>query len=820
MKNRRITITALALSLILINYNSFAQRAEELLPKAIQLEEVKGDLYGAIKTYQQVIDQYPDNSKACAEALLHLAICYEKLGLEEARKTYREVITRYPDQADKVALARERIVKLDAFNSELLARAEQHFKNGNELYKRWEYEAAIKEYEKAVSSGPGTSLALNAKYRIGQSWYRAGEYNKALATFTKLVEENPKSNLVPVTELMIAQVRSEIESDKSRQIIKNPDDENTITDPVTGITYKKVRSFAGKNDQIKYTRGGFTMSPDCRFMVGENKVVPVDGGDAFKLTQMDAMRSIYSPDMKKAAFYADNSIWIMPVSPENGRSAGQPEKILGGSYYLQTPVSWSPDCEKLAIRRGSGIIWTVSLKDRELKRITDTSLQCLSPVWSNDGKSFVYRSGKGLDDLWLTSIEGTETRFIVSKGGIPKFWSQDSKWISHSNYDIGKDYLYSVDQDKDFEIIKPRQVGNFIAFSPDNSKMLFYRPSFDIKWEFRVVSVDGGPFFDPLRDVDIYDVTWFTDSKRVFARSINDRGEEIYRIVPLRDDKSKILEIDVNIKGKPNLWDISPEKKMLAFTVNRENGNRDIYIVPVSVNDARTSGPAKLVFEDWTGQSFYVHWSWSRDGNNIAIIHEKNIWVIPLQGGKPYQATNTQEDKRYVKWSPDGSMISFFSYPEKKNILNVIPASGGNSITVTENFSEASWSPDSKGFLIITGSKISQIGLDGQLIKQYFDYKDHDISFILFPKWSPDGKYFAFIGPKKGDVYQRVFVVSTKDGKLTEIASDDNYPYQNHLKWSPDGKWISFISNGTVKMRPEGTLWEADFREVQEKLLK
>ena len=90
------------------------------------------------------------------------------------------------------------------------------------------------------------------------------------------------------------------------------------------------------------------MSPDGRFMVLENKVVPVDGSDAFDLVEMKALRAIYAPGMKKAAFYADSAIWTVPVSPETGRSNGQPEKLLSGGYIYQYPVSWSPDGEKIA----------------------------------------------------------------------------------------------------------------------------------------------------------------------------------------------------------------------------------------------------------------------------------------------------------------------------------------------------------------------------------------------------------------------------------------------------------------------------------------
>ena len=66
------------------------QQAQKLLSEAIYQEEVNGDLDEAIKTYQLILNKYPDNRKVSAEALLHLGMCYEKLGLDQARQTYTD----------------------------------------------------------------------------------------------------------------------------------------------------------------------------------------------------------------------------------------------------------------------------------------------------------------------------------------------------------------------------------------------------------------------------------------------------------------------------------------------------------------------------------------------------------------------------------------------------------------------------------------------------------------------------------------------------------------------------------------------------------
>jgi len=194
MKTSIKTYCTLLVSVILLlsSVSIFPQQSSgQLFEKALYAEEVKGDLPEALSLYQQILDENPDNRQLGAQALLHKGLCYEKLGSEQARQAYRGVISRYGEQAAEVAQARERVSRLDAHLAELNIKAEQHIKQGNELFKRWEYEDAVREYENAIKLRPNTLLAMNAQYCIGQSWYRAGKYEDALATLTNLIEENP-----------------------------------------------------------------------------------------------------------------------------------------------------------------------------------------------------------------------------------------------------------------------------------------------------------------------------------------------------------------------------------------------------------------------------------------------------------------------------------------------------------------------------------------------------------------------------------------------------------------------------------------------------
>ena len=112
MKHTKAISVIMTICLILGNQYLFAQKAEELLSEAIQLEEVKGELEEAIKTYKLIVSQYPDNERVCAEALLHTGSFYEKLGKTEAIKSYELILERYPEQKAQAEAARARLAEL------------------------------------------------------------------------------------------------------------------------------------------------------------------------------------------------------------------------------------------------------------------------------------------------------------------------------------------------------------------------------------------------------------------------------------------------------------------------------------------------------------------------------------------------------------------------------------------------------------------------------------------------------------------------------------------------------------------------------------
>ncbi len=103
-----------------MNIASSQETAGQLYEKALYLEEGKGELQLAIKLYQQILNQYPDDREVRAKAQLHIGMCKEKLGLKEAIDAYQKVIDNYPEFQNEVSVAKQNLKRLSNVLDETL----------------------------------------------------------------------------------------------------------------------------------------------------------------------------------------------------------------------------------------------------------------------------------------------------------------------------------------------------------------------------------------------------------------------------------------------------------------------------------------------------------------------------------------------------------------------------------------------------------------------------------------------------------------------------------------------------------------------------
>ena len=696
-------------------------------------------------------------------------------------------------------------------SAEVSLQAEQKFSEAVTLLKREDFTEAIAAYEKVIELLPQSPIAQDASYWIGQTYLRMGKYDEALAVFKRLLKDHPGSPIVPVTQLMVARAEQEKETQKTNTKRAAASDPAAIVDPQTGAAFRRIHTLSGKSDVI-FGLGGF-LSPNGKFILSEMTVIPLDGSEPFPLADKKGWRGTWSPDGKKAAFYAENAIWVVPVSPESGRPTEPPRKLLDGKYAFQYPVSWSPDSAKIAISRRDGTtdgdIWMLALKDGELTRLTDEPGYETNAFWLPDGKTLVYLTrGQRFEIRSKPATGGTPKTLVEMEVGELLSLSPDGKWLAYKDRQTLN--LCRLADQRIFRIAPPDGVGTFHYWSKDGDKVIFRRSSYEWKSLLRVGSTSGGPTFELARGIDLwpYQQTWSSGSDRIVTHRANDNQ---LVMIPLSGGGPLPVELGAATGEKAKPLAFSPDHTRLAYAVQRENENEDLYTIPVTLDEPVATGPPALVFKDWDRRQVLMQMSWSPDGTRIALIHKGDIWLTSATEEKRVQLTKTPEIEGGPKWSPRADKIVFSSeIKEGDTRLKVISTSGGEAMTLLAPSDHHCWSPDGKAVTVVSDKKLLNVPIDGGKSREILDLTGKGYTERFWGlTWLPDGRHMAFMAePEKARGGSSLICIASIDtGEITELATDDN-GWKDGFFLSPDGKWVSYYTDEFIKVRPTSTLWE------------
>lgn len=130
----------------------------------------------------------------------------------------------------------------------------------------------------------------------------------------------------------------------------------------------------------------------------------------------------------------------------------------------------------------------------------------------------------------------------------------------------------------------------------------------------------------------------------------------------------------------------SPDGKEIVFYAYR-SGNRDLWIMPTE------GGPARQLTNHLERDSYPV---WSPDGTRIAFDSfrggSSDIWLLTVASGELEQLTKIPGSERAPAWSPDGRWIIFH---EDTLGFSRVPAGGGDAERLGAfDYGVARFSPD------------------------------------------------------------------------------------------------------------------------------
>ncbi len=686
MKQRKTLILVVVLSLILAGYNSFAQTAEELLPKAIQLEEVKGDLNEAIKIYQMIITQDSGNRKIVAEAYFHMGMCFEKLGMQDAMNAYMEIINNYGDQKNIVARARDRLSRLEQALADL--KKEPEFRK---------IEIASKPHN-GVLSPDGKKLAFTSENSV---WVVPLHGN---------VGENIAGEPVRVAGVQGASnFNNEMCWSADGQYIAvnswQNDEDLVYVIPVKGGAQKKIKMPSREGGYYPYR---LSLSPDG------NKLV------------FSALEQGVIPETRK---FDVLNIYVMPTG------GGEPRRVSPGPGNLP---SFSPDGKFIAYinnyekkdppkdvkqTRIDSELWVVNPSGDSPVRLTMADGNLRGPTWSPDGQYIAALSRTELGGKEITIYElspdaasASEVRVITLPGfsvGILAGWTPSNE-IGVFIRSESKSAIYTVPSVGGRSTqVTPYGAVAYSRWSPDGEKifMEWGNENLDPPVQIAHVPASGG---------NISKVPW----PEIPLMSAWPRGG--YNLSP---DGQKIV---ISAVEEPYDTENFLDLQVIPLV-------DDLPPVRLTNNDSYEMYPCWSPDGKWIA---FVEWHKSSDVNGFDAIY-----VIPSDGGEPLQVTSANDSvgRGSITFTPDGKQIAFFS----GNDIRTIPVEGGKSdvLLTGVNFNHKSrltWSPDESKITYNFNGKIwiatlstgEKTELKTGLPENYY-LDDFD--------WSPDGQRITFI---------------------------------------------------------------------------
>jgi dipeptidyl aminopeptidase/acylaminoacyl peptidase len=194
----------------------------------------------------------------------------------------------------------------------------------------------------------------------------------------------------------------------------------------------------------------------------------------------------------------------------------------------------------------------------------------------------------------------------------------------------------------------------------------------------------------------------------------------------------------------------------------------------------------------------------SPDWSRIAFTAKQQIWVLPLEGGRPLQITKKEGQYSALNWSPDSTRIAFVLADNDQDDVGVVPAAGG-AVTMIANHpvdeDSPIWAPRSDRLAFIRrfdnwqGYEIWVAAPDGAnarpVVKETYERGVEEFGFSGNAHWSPDGKRIAYLSSRTG--YNHVWVVDANGGEPVEVTRGPWVDYSP--RWSPSGDRIAFVSS-------------------------
>jgi Tol biopolymer transport system component len=663
------------------------QSGYDLFQKALVLERADGKLQEAIALYQKLVDASGDKSLS-AKAQLHIGMCYEKLGLRDARRAYQKVIDNYPQEQEEVGAARARIA---ALASGTMSDSKPVFHKLNIQTFIWYGGQLSPDGQRLAYNNPYDGTLWNMPMRSDAGTYIPGApvmidtggvkvetHGFAWSADGKWIAFNEKGNmsekqfpgiyLVPVEGGKPKKVRDGVprgglvdfwdlsltpDASTLAFTAQDGDQHHIYSIPVAGGIPKRLTDYPSKVGAYSPDGAWLAFTGECgppQPPGGPRRssrlcIMPTGGGAASMAADVDSSTPVWSPGGDMVAFIvgvkgSSGQIWIVPVSGR-GMDAGEPAKIDApqGVVELRRLLGWTPD-NKIGFISASPSqmgLYTVPAAGGKASAVHIGS--AVQPRWSPDGQRIFFRDGNG-GIAFIPAAGGqastvpiqSDTGFLIPGWGAGLGVSPDGSRIVFSGNRKGNGgrniWTVSVKggtPTRLTEIADPF-MDLFPCWSPDGKSIAFVRLQKDDRYR---IGYQSSIYAIPSEGGAAMPITG--ESDRVSSSSIAWSPDGTMLAYFSRDDQSVLVgESAPSLEGTLRVYSF-PERRSRAVTkVTAPNANKEL--------------------------------AWSPDSRRIAYNEEKKgIYVVSVDNGISEEIKTDLGNSvlNHLSWSPDGSRLVF-----------------------------------------------------------------------------------------------------------------------------------------------------------------
>ncbi len=442
-----------------------------------------------------------------------------------------------------------------------------------------------------------------------------------------------------------------------------------------------------------------------------------------------------SPDGKTVAYSYKGDIWTVPA---NG---GQARQITTNPAYDAYPV-WSPDSKQIAFassREGSMDIYVVGRNGGAPRRVTTDSGDEYPMAWRNDS-TILLKASIMPKATSIIFADFSQVYEVSANGGRMRLFSD----IPMEDISVGKDGALLYHDKKGYEdpFRKHHQ-------SPICRDIWLYKGG-----DYTKLTDFGGEDRTPV---------WGGDANTYYYLSEEDGTFNVYKRHIGEAAKTQLT----HYKGNPVRFLTRAADGTLCYGYDGAIYTLKEGSQPVRLNVSMVADEGTDKLQRQVLRSGATEFTVSPDGKEVAFVVHGDVYVTSIDYTTTKRITDTPEQERNVKFSPDGRSLVYAS--ERGGLWQIYQTSIVNK--------------DEKQFTYATQLKEEQLVKSSKVDMQ--------------PAYSPDGKTVAYIEDRGAlmavDVKTKA-VRQLMDGKFQYSYSDGDLWFE----WSPDSKWLlsNYIGNG------------------------